>query len=61
MKRKVKILTSSTSRGLNEAINGWIEENGFELLDVKLLCNVDARYGIVQYTATVIYTDRSEV
>lgn len=57
--RKVKILTSNKAGQLDEAINGWIKDNGFELLDVRVVCNMDARYGIVQYTATVIYyTDK---
>ena len=60
MRRKVKIFTSSKSSKLNEVINGWIEESGFELLDVRVGCNVDARYGVVQYTVAVVYTDRSE-
>ena len=58
--RKVKIFTSSKARQIDVAINGWIKDNGFELFDVRLACNIDAKYGIVQYTATVIYTDKSE-
>lgn len=61
MKRKVKIITGSRVSQIKEAINGWIKEQGFELLDVKVICNIDARYSLVQYTATVIYADRSEV
>lgn len=60
MTRKVKIFTGIRSSQADEIINKWIEENGFELLDVKVTCNIDARYGIVQFTATVIYTDRTE-
>lgn len=58
--RKVKILISNSARQLDEVINRWIKDNGFELLDVRLVCNFDAKYGISQYTATVIYIDRSE-
>lgn len=58
--RKVKILISNSARQLDEVINRWIKDNGFELLDVRLVCNFDAKYGILQYTATVIYIDKSE-
>ena len=61
MRRKVKIFTEKNVKdGLDEKINKWIEGNGFELLDVRMTCNTDERYGIVRYTATVIYTDRTE-
>lgn len=53
--RKVKIFTSNKVEQFDETINGWIKDNGFELLDVRLVCNFDAKYGILQYTATVIY------
>jgi hypothetical protein len=58
--RKVKIfITNNKSSQLDETINEWIEENGFELLDVRTTCNIDMDYEIVQYTATVIYyTDK---
>lgn len=57
--RKVKILASDRVRYLDEVINGWIKDNGFELLDVRVVCNFDAKYGISQYIATVIYcTDK---
>lgn len=60
--RKVKIFITNKSSQLNKTINKWIEENGFELLDVRVTGNIDAKYGIVQYTATVIYyTDKIEV
>lgn len=60
--RKVKIFSNIRGGQLDEAINGWIKESGFELLDVRVTCNIDAKYGIVQYTATVIYyTDKIEV
>ena len=60
MKRKVKIFTSSKASGFDKVINGWIEESGFELLDVRVVCNTDAKYRLVHYTATVICTDRTE-
>lgn len=61
MKRKVKIFSDSdTDKGLDETINKWIEENRFELIDVRVDCNIEMNYGIVRYTATVIYTDRTE-
>lgn len=61
MRRKVKIFTGKNVKdGLDEKINKWIEENGFELLDVRVDCDIDMNYGIVQYTATVIYKERSE-
>lgn len=61
MSRKVKIFTGKNVKdGLDEKINKWIEESGFELLDVRVDCDIDMDYGIVQYTATVIYTDRTE-
>lgn len=57
--RKVKILACDRVRHLDEMINGWIIDNGFELLDVRVTCNFDAKYGISQYIATVIYyTDK---
>lgn len=59
--RKVKILASDRIIHLDEVINGWIKDNGFELLDVRVVCNFDAKYGISQYIATVIYyTDKIE-
>lgn len=61
MRRKVKIFTGKNIKdGLDEKINKWIEGNGFELIDVRVDCNIEMNYGIVRYTATVIYTDRSE-
>ncbi|WP_195310500.1 hypothetical protein [Streptococcus salivarius] len=58
--RKVKIFITNKSSQLDETINKWIEENGFELLDVRTACNIDMNYGIVQYTATVIYREGNE-
>lgn len=59
--RKVKIFSDcDTDNGLDERINEWIEENGVELLDVRVDCDIDMNYGIVRYISTVIYTDRTE-
>jgi len=59
--RKVKFFTGKNIKDeLDEKINKWIERNGFELLDVRFDCNIEMNYGIVRYTATVIYTDRTE-
>lgn len=58
--RKVKILTSDRVRQLDEVINEWIKDNGFELLDARIICNFDVKYGISQYIVTVIYRDGSE-
>lgn len=61
MKRKVKIFTDSdTAGGLDETINKWIEENGVELLDVRVTYEQNKTYGFMQATATVIYADRTE-
>lgn len=61
MKRKVKIFTdSNTDKGLDESINKWIEENGVELLDVRVTYDVNKEYGFMVATATVIYIDKSE-
>ena len=61
MKRKVKIFTDSdTDKGLDESINKWIEENGVELLDVRVTYDVNKEYGFMVATATVIYIDKSE-
>ena len=57
--RKVKIFTSDRVKRLDEIINRWIKDNGFELLDARVVCNFDAKYGISHYIATVIYyTDK---
>lgn len=62
MKRKVKIFSDSdTDNGLDERINEWIEENGVELLDVRVTYDVNKGYGFMVATATVIYIDKSEV
>lgn len=62
MKRKVKIFTDSdTDNGLDETINKWIEENGVELLDVRVTYDQNKEYGFMVATATVIYTDRTEM
>ena len=61
MKRKVKIFSDSdTDHGLDEAINEWIEENGVELLDVRVTFDQNKKYGFMVATATVIYIDKSE-
>lgn len=61
MKRKVKIFSDSdTDNGLDERINEWIEENGVELLDVRVAYDVNKEYGFMVATATVIYIDKSE-
>lgn len=61
MGRKVKIFTGKNVKdGLDEKINKWIEENGFELLDVRVDCDIDMNYGIARYISTVIYADRTE-
>lgn len=59
--RKVKIFSDSdTDNGLDERINEWIEENGVELLDVRVTYDVNKEYGFMVATATVIYIDKSE-
>ena len=52
---------SDTDNGLDERINEWIEENGVELLDVRVTYDQNKEYSFMVATATVIYTDRSEV
>lgn len=60
--RKVKFFTGKNIKdGLDEKINKWIEGNGFELLDVRVTYDQNKEYGFMVATATVIYTDRSEV
>lgn len=51
---------SDTDNGLDERINEWIEENGVELLDVRVTYDVNKEYGFMVATATVIYIDKSE-
>lgn len=59
--RKVKIFSDSdTDNGLDERINEWIEENGVELLDVRVTFDQNKVYGFMIATATVIYIDKSE-
>lgn len=61
MKRKVKIFSDcDTDRGLDENINKWIEDNGVELLDVRVTFDQNKEYGFMIATATVIYADRTE-
>lgn len=51
---------SDTDNGLDERINEWIEENGVELLDVRVTYDVNKEYGFMVATATAIYIDKSE-
>lgn len=51
---------SDTDNGLDERINEWIEENGVELLDVRVTYDVNKEYGFMVATGTVIYIDKSE-
>lgn len=51
---------SDTDNGLDERINEWIEENGVELLDVRVTYDQNKMYGFMIATATVIYIDKSE-
>ncbi|WP_455453280.1 hypothetical protein [Streptococcus salivarius] len=61
MKRKVKIFSDrDTDNGLDKTINKWIEENGVELLDVRVTYDQNKVYGFMLATATVIYADRDE-
>lgn len=45
---------------LDEEINAWIENYDKELTDVKLTVDREEESDFVMYTATVIYSDRSE-
>ena len=45
---------------LDEEINGWIEDNNMELIDVKLSAVWEDGTDYEKYTATVIYTNKSE-
>ena len=59
--RKVKnFADSDTDKGLDEAINKWIEEKGVELLDVRVTYDQNKEYGFMIATATVIYRERNE-
>lgn len=51
---------SGTDKGLDEAINKWIEEKGVELLDVRVTYDQNKEYGFMVATATAIYIDKSE-
>ena len=44
---------------LDEEINAWIENYNKELIDVKLTVFGEYDCDYVQYTATVIYSDRA--
>lgn len=45
---------------LDGEINEWIEDNNMELIDVKLAADWEDGSDYVKYTATVIYTNKSE-
>ena len=61
MKRKVKFFDKLYGTDtLDEEINGWIEDNNMELIDVKLSADWEDATDYVKYTATVIYGDRTE-
>lgn len=61
MQRKVKLFDKLYDTDtLDEKINTWIENNNKELIDVKLTVFGEYDCDYVQYTATVIYTDRTE-
>ena len=61
MQRKVKFFGKLYDTDtLDEEINAWIENYNKELIDVKLTVDREEESDYVQYTATVIYTDRTE-
>lgn len=61
MQRKVKFFGRLYGIDtLDEEINAWIEKYNKELIDVKLTVFGEYDYDYVQYTATVIYADRTE-
>lgn len=54
--RKVKFFEKLYDcNSLDEEINGWIEDNNVELIDVKLSTDWEDGTDYVKYTATVIY------
>lgn len=60
MKRKVKFFDKLYDTDtLDEEINAWIENYNKKLIDVKLTVDREES-DYVLYTATVIYTDRTE-
>lgn len=61
MQRKVKFFYKKYDTDtLDEEINTWIEDHNKKLIDVKLTVVWEEYSGYVYYTATVIYTDRTE-
>lgn len=61
MQRKVKFFNKIYDTDtLDEEINAWIENYNKELVGVKLTVDREAESDYVLYTATVIYTDKSE-
>lgn len=61
MKRKVKFFDKLYGTDtLDEEINAWIENNNKKLIDVRLTVDREEESDYVLYTATVIYTDRTE-
>lgn len=59
MQRKVKFFDKLYDTDtLDEEINAWIENYNKELIDVKLTVVQEEESDYVQYTATVIYTER---
>ena len=59
MQRKVKFFDKLYDADtLDEEINAWIENYNKELIDVKLTVDREGESDYVQYTATVIYTER---
>lgn len=59
--RKVKFFEKLYDcNSLDKEINGWIEDNNMELIDVKLSADWEDGSDYVKYTATVIYRERSE-
>lgn len=59
MQRKVKFFDKLYDTDtLDEEINAWIENYNKELIDVKLTVDREEENDYVNYTATVIYTER---
>ena len=61
MQRKVKFFSKLYNIDtLDDEINTWIENRNKKLIDVKLVADWENVGDYVKYTATVIYTDKSE-
>lgn len=61
MQRKVKFFSKLYNIDtLDDEINTWIENRNKKLIDVKLVADWENDGDYVKYTATVIYTDRTE-